>query len=44
MAKGTLPIPGAKTDQQAVENCGALGWSLAAEQIARLDEASAGIG
>lgn len=28
MAKGTLPIPGAKTGAQAKENAGALGWSL----------------
>jgi aryl-alcohol dehydrogenase-like predicted oxidoreductase len=28
LAKGTLPIPGAKTGAQARENAGALGWAL----------------
>lgn len=37
MAKGTLPIPGAKTGAQARENAGALGWMLTAEEIAALD-------
>jgi aryl-alcohol dehydrogenase-like predicted oxidoreductase len=40
IAKGTLPIPGAKTAAQAQENAGALGWSLTEDQIARLDRAS----
>jgi aryl-alcohol dehydrogenase-like predicted oxidoreductase len=40
MAKGTLPIPGAKNERQAAENAGALGWSLTADQVARLDAAS----
>ena len=40
IAKGALPIPGAKTAAQAQENAGALGWSLTEQQIARLDEAS----
>jgi len=40
MAKGTLPIPGAKNERQAVENAGALGWSMTADQVARLDAAS----
>jgi aryl-alcohol dehydrogenase-like predicted oxidoreductase len=38
VAKGTLAIPGAKNARQAKENAGALGWSLTAEEIARLDE------
>ena len=37
MAKGTLPIPGAKTGAQARENAGALGWTLTAEEVAALD-------
>jgi aryl-alcohol dehydrogenase-like predicted oxidoreductase len=41
LAKGTLPIPGAKTRRQAEENAGALGWQLTPEAIERLDEASA---
>jgi pyridoxine 4-dehydrogenase len=40
MSKGTLPIPGAKTERQAAENVGALGWQLAPEQVKRLDLAS----
>jgi len=40
MGKGTLPIPGARTVQQAQQNVGALGWSLSADEIARLDEVS----
>jgi aryl-alcohol dehydrogenase-like predicted oxidoreductase len=43
MAKGTLPIPGAKTERQAAENAGALGWSLTPDQMARLDSSSAAI-
>jgi aryl-alcohol dehydrogenase-like predicted oxidoreductase len=40
IAKGTLPIPGAKNERQASENAGALGWSLTPDQVARLDAAS----
>ncbi len=38
--QGTLPIPGAKNARQARENAGAIGWSLSAEEVARLDEAT----
>ena len=41
--KGALPIPGAKNAEQAQANAGALGWRLTDEQVARLDETSAGI-
>ncbi len=40
MAKGTLPIPGAKNRKQAEENAGALGWSLSDDDVAALDEAA----
>jgi aryl-alcohol dehydrogenase-like predicted oxidoreductase len=40
MAKGAVPIPGAKSAAQAQENAGALGWSLDADDLARLDEAA----
>ncbi len=43
ICKGTLPIPGAKNADQAVDNAGALGWHLTAEEVARLDEASRGL-
>lgn len=40
IAKGALPIPGAKTEEQAQQNAGALGWKLTEAEIARLDEIS----
>ncbi|HEU0296666.1 MAG TPA: aldo/keto reductase [Anaerolineales bacterium] len=40
ICKGAMPIPGAKTDTQALENAGALGWRLTDEEVARLDEVS----
>lgn len=39
--KGSLPIPGAKTAQQATDNAGALGWELTDADMAALDEVSA---
>ena len=40
MAQGVVPIPGAKTAQQAQQNAGALGWSLSAEDVDQLDQIS----
>jgi len=40
ICKGTMPIPGAKNEAQALQNAGALGWRLTEEQVARLDQAS----
>ncbi len=40
ICKGTLPIPGAKNETQALQNAGALGWRLTDEEVARLDEIS----
>ena len=37
IAKGTVPIPGAKNRKQAEENAGALGWSLSGEEVEQLD-------
>jgi aryl-alcohol dehydrogenase-like predicted oxidoreductase len=37
IAKGTVPIPGAKDRRQAEENAGALGWSLSTEDLAAID-------
>jgi len=37
MAKGAVPIPGAKNRQQAEENAGALGWTVDQEDLDRLD-------
>lgn len=39
-SSAVLPIPGAKTPQQAEENAGAAGWSLSYEDWRRLDETS----
>jgi pyridoxine 4-dehydrogenase len=41
ICKGTLPIPGAKTVQQAEQNLGALGWQLDAGEVAELDRLAA---
>jgi aryl-alcohol dehydrogenase-like predicted oxidoreductase len=38
MAKGAVPIPGAKNRHQAEENAGALGWSIDDEDLERLDQ------
>lgn len=40
MAKGVVPIPGAKNRKQAEENAGALGWRLEDDEVARLDAAA----
>ena len=37
ICKGAVPIPGARTKAQAVENCGAAGWRLAPEDVQALD-------
>lgn len=37
ICKGTIPIPGAKNGAQAEQNAGALGWRLAADDVAALD-------
>jgi aryl-alcohol dehydrogenase-like predicted oxidoreductase len=40
ISKGALPIPGAKNASQAKENCSAIGWTLAPDEIAALEMAS----
>jgi aryl-alcohol dehydrogenase-like predicted oxidoreductase len=37
---GVLPIPGAKDGRQATSNAGALGWSLAPEELVAIDAAT----
>lgn len=37
MAKGVVPIPGAKNAEQATQNAGAMGWALADDDVAALD-------
>lgn len=40
MAKGAVPIPGAKNRHQGAENAGALGWSITDDELASLDAAA----
>ena len=40
IAKGAVPIPGAKNRAQAEDNAGALGWSVDADDLAALDAAA----
>ena len=40
IAKGAVPIPGAKNRGQAEQNAGALGWRMSDDELARLDGAS----
>lgn len=41
ICKGTIPIPGAKSVEQAKDNLGALGWQLDASEVTELDKAAA---
>jgi aryl-alcohol dehydrogenase-like predicted oxidoreductase len=40
ICKGAVPIPGAKNQQQAEQNAGALGWRLSPEDMQALDRVS----
>jgi len=40
ICKGTVPIPGARTIEQAKENLGSTGWSLRSDAIEELDRAA----
>lgn len=40
ICKGTIPIPGVKTVEQAEENLGALGWRLRPDEISDLEFAA----
>ncbi len=40
ICKGTIPIPGAKSLDQAAQNTGALGWSLDTGEVEALDRAA----
>ena len=37
IAKGAVPIPGAKNRAQAEQNAGALGWQMTDDELAALD-------
>jgi pyridoxine 4-dehydrogenase len=43
ICKEAIPIPEAKTIEQAKENIGALGWYLDSNEIAELDKAAASL-
>jgi pyridoxine 4-dehydrogenase len=43
ICKGTVPIPGARTIEQARENLGSTGWSLRQDAVEELDRAAASI-
>lgn len=43
ICKGTIPIPGAKTVEQAKENIGAMNWQLGDNEIATLDRLATGV-
>jgi aryl-alcohol dehydrogenase-like predicted oxidoreductase len=40
IAKGAVPIPGAKNREQAEQNAGSLGWRMTDEELANLDAVS----
>lgn len=40
-AKGTIPIPGARTISQVQQNYGALEWNLSSDEVMKLDELAA---
>jgi len=44
IAKGALPIPGAKNASQAEQNAGALGWLLSPDEVSVLEEQARLIG
>ena len=41
IAKGTIPIPGAKSVEQAKQNLGAIAWQLSPSEITELDQVAA---
>ena len=43
IAKGTIPIPGARNLKQVKSNYGALDWKMSPEEVKFLDKASAGL-
>jgi pyridoxine 4-dehydrogenase len=40
MCKGAIPIPGARTAAQVMDNAGALGWRLSEEEVKTLEDAA----
>jgi hypothetical protein len=33
ICKGVVPIPGARTEPQAIDNCGGVGWWLSSQEV-----------
>eukprot|EP00961_Rhodomonas_salina_P100806 1356522-Rhodomonas_salina.1 len=33
MCKGAIPIPGARSEKQALDNAGAMGWRMSDEEV-----------
>lgn len=44
VCKGAIPIPGARTAAQYMDNMGALGWRLAEEEVACMEQAADSLG
>ena len=44
VCKGAIPIPGARTEGQYLDNMGALGWRLTQKEIERIEEESDKLG
>ena len=44
VCQGVVPIPGARSSQQAIDNLGALGWRLSDEEVQRLNAVADSLG
>jgi pyridoxine 4-dehydrogenase len=44
ICQGGIPIPGARTQEQYLDNMGALGWRMTSQEIQRLEEESEKLG
>jgi aryl-alcohol dehydrogenase-like predicted oxidoreductase len=44
LCRGALPIPGAKSEEQARENAGAMGWRISEAEMAALEVAAVKVG
>ena len=44
ICQGAIPIPGARTEEQYLDNMGAMGWRLTPQEIERIEEESEKLG
>lgn len=44
ICKGAVPIPGARTEEQVLDNIGAMGWRLSHEEILKLEQVADALG